>query len=221
MKHSGQMSESIRLGVVLALAGGYMDAYSYMCRGNVFANAQTGNILLMGVHLSGGEFALAVRYFFPIFAFAAGIALADIAKIKWKNSGRLHWRQNAVFIEMLVLAGVGFFPQTMNLAANSLTSFACGIQVESFRSIRGNGIATTMCIGNLRSGTESIIRYLETHAAEYLYKGALYYGIIICFVLGAVMGNIGVELAGEKAIFFCALLLLLAFLMMFRQHETK
>ena len=47
-----QMSESIRLGVVLAIAGGFMDAYSYMCRGKVFANAQTGNILLLGIHLS-------------------------------------------------------------------------------------------------------------------------------------------------------------------------
>ncbi|MFR1872716.1 MAG: YoaK family protein, partial [Coprococcus sp.] len=46
MKRSRQMSESIRLGIILALSGGFMDAYSYMCRGKVFANAQTGNILL-------------------------------------------------------------------------------------------------------------------------------------------------------------------------------
>ena len=45
MKHSKQMSESIRLGIVLAVAGGFMDAYSYMCRDGVFANAQTGNML--------------------------------------------------------------------------------------------------------------------------------------------------------------------------------
>ena len=47
MKHSKQMSESIRLGIVLAVAGGFMDAYSYMCRDEVFANAQTGNMLLL------------------------------------------------------------------------------------------------------------------------------------------------------------------------------
>ena len=39
-----QMSESMILGVVLTLAGGFQDAYSYNCRGQVFANAQTGNI---------------------------------------------------------------------------------------------------------------------------------------------------------------------------------
>ena len=41
LKFSKQMSESIKLGVILAIAGGFMDAYSYMCRGKVFANAQT------------------------------------------------------------------------------------------------------------------------------------------------------------------------------------
>ena len=55
MKHKFQISESIRLGAILALSGGFMDAYSYMERGEVFANAQTGNMLLFGVHLSEGE----------------------------------------------------------------------------------------------------------------------------------------------------------------------
>ena len=41
MKHSLQMSETLRLGIILALSGGFMDAYSYLERGNVFANAQT------------------------------------------------------------------------------------------------------------------------------------------------------------------------------------
>ena len=43
MKHSMQISESIGLGTILALSGGFMDAYSYIERGKVFANAQTGN----------------------------------------------------------------------------------------------------------------------------------------------------------------------------------
>ena len=35
-----QMSESFRLGAVLALAGGFLDAYTYLVRGGVFANAR-------------------------------------------------------------------------------------------------------------------------------------------------------------------------------------
>ena len=56
MKHSMQISESIGLGTILALSGGFMDAYSYIERGKVFANAQTGNMLLFGVNLSEGNY---------------------------------------------------------------------------------------------------------------------------------------------------------------------
>ena len=38
------ISESFRLAAVLALVGGFLDAYTYICRGQVFSNAQTGNI---------------------------------------------------------------------------------------------------------------------------------------------------------------------------------
>ena len=153
MNKKVQISESIELGILLALSGGFMDAYSYIGRGEVFANAQTGNMLLLGVHLSEGNIPAAIRYLCPVLAFTFGIALADIVR----NSGigsHLHWRQISVVAEAIILTIVSFLPQSHNLLANSLTSLACGIQVESFRKIHGNGIATTMCIGNLRSGTE-------------------------------------------------------------------
>ncbi|WP_140916424.1 YoaK family protein, partial [Listeria monocytogenes] len=59
MARSRQISESIGLGLLLALAGGFMDAYSYIERGQVFANAQTGNILLFGINISEGNWAIA------------------------------------------------------------------------------------------------------------------------------------------------------------------
>ena len=40
-------SESYLVGVLLAIAGGYLDVYTYVCRGGVFANAKTGNIGLL------------------------------------------------------------------------------------------------------------------------------------------------------------------------------
>ena len=45
--HHGQMSESFLTAVFLSLSGGLQDAYTYLFRGKVFANAQTGNIVLL------------------------------------------------------------------------------------------------------------------------------------------------------------------------------
>ena len=50
-----QTSEALRVGLVLALAGGYLDAYTYLCRGGVFANAQTGNMVLLGIRAAEGR----------------------------------------------------------------------------------------------------------------------------------------------------------------------
>ena len=217
MKFSKQMSESIKLGVILAIAGGFMDAYSYMCRGKVFANAQTGNILLLGINISERNWHMALHYLVPVLAFAIGIALADLVKIRTKDLTLLHWRQISVFCEAVILLSVSFIPQDFN----ALTSLACGIQVESFRKIHGNGIATTMCIGNLRSATQHMCSYANTKDKEYIKKGLLYYGIIFFFVIGAIIGNACVEMFAEKALLIASAILAVAFVMMFVDGEKE
>ena len=219
MKRSKQVSESISLGVVLALVGGFMDAYSYVCRDKVFANAQTGNMLLFGINLFEKNWPKVFRYLFPVVAFAVGIAIADLVRTLLLKKGWLHWRQAAVLCEAVVFASVGFLPQRINLLANCLTSLACGIQVESFRKIRGNGIATTMCIGNLRSATENISQFVYEKDKDALHRGFIYYGVIIVFVIGAVIGKVCVDKFAERAIWACVPLMLVAFAMMFEDRE--
>lgn len=221
MKKQKQISESLQLGIILALSGGFMDAYSYVCRGKVFANAQTGNILLCGVHLSEGNWQLALRYLCPIIAFALGLILANVVQFHLKDKKVIHWRQITILFEAAVLFLVGFMPQSANLLANSITSFACAIQLESFRKINGNGIATTMCIGNLRSATQSICEFLYTKEKITLFRGLLYFTIIGFFAIGAILGNVSVKLLQEKAIIISTLFLLVGFAMMFFNGEDE
>ena len=54
-KHHGQMSESFLTAVFLSLSGGLQDAYTYLFRGKVFANAQTGNIVLLSANIMDGR----------------------------------------------------------------------------------------------------------------------------------------------------------------------
>ena len=76
MKAKGQMSESMPLAIFLTLAGGLQDAYSYNCRGKVFANAQTGNIVLLGQNLAEGNWGVALHYLIPLLAFISGVYVA-------------------------------------------------------------------------------------------------------------------------------------------------
>lgn len=219
MKKAKQTSESIELGILLAISGGLMDAYSYLLRGQVFANAQTGNILLFGVFLSQGKFETSLRYLFPVIAFTLGIAIAE--SIRFDTQKKVHWRQVSLLFEILILFLVAFIPLKYNMIANSLTSFACGIQVQSFRKIHGNSYATTMCIGNLRSGASWILSYLRSHKTKDLEKGSIYFLIILCFVIGAIFGNQLIPLFGTYSILCSCLLLFISFIVMFIDREKE
>jgi uncharacterized membrane protein YoaK (UPF0700 family) len=221
MKVTSDVSQSISLTVLLTLSGGLMDAYSYMCRDRVFANAQTGNILLFGVHLVEGNIMVSLRYLIPVLAFAAGITAAELFCRFIGEDKRLHWRQLVLIAEALILAGVAFIPAGYSLPANSLISFACGAQVESFRVLSGGkGVATTMCIGNLRSATQHLCDYRFSHDKAALQSGLLYLGIIAVFVCGAVTGDLLVDIIGGYAILGSAALLLAGAVLMHIRKES-
>ena len=160
LKPHGQMSEAFITALFLSVSGGLQDVYTYLYRGKVFANAQTGNIVLMAVKLFAGEWGEALRYLMPLCAFALGIFVAEFIRLKLKRMQWLHWRQLVVLFEILLLFVVGFLPQELNLLANSLVSFSCAMQVQSFRKVNGYAFASTMCIGNLRSGMDSLCAWL-------------------------------------------------------------
>ena len=177
MKHlvpPEQPSESILVGCLLAASGGLQDAYTYNVRDQVFANAQTGNMVLVGHSLA------------------------------------FHWRQAVVLLEAVILLLVAFLPSQLNLLANVLVSFVCAMQVESFRKIEGNAYATTMCIGNLRSGMEYLYRWHVTRDRAHLHRAKVYYLVILVFVLGAALGGVTCRSLGRLSILICCPLLLSA-----------
>ena len=217
---NNQISETFRLGAVLALAGGFLDAYTYLVRGKVFANAETGNMVLLGVNLLNGQWEKALGYVAPILAFAIGVVVAEAIK-KRVQERSLHWRQISLLAEMVILLVVCFLPQSMNNAANVAVAFVCAVQVESFRKVHGNAFATTMCTGNLRSGTERLWQFLQSGKRESLTQAGRYYGIIFFFIVGAALGSFTSGILAERAVFVPCLLLFAAFLMMFWNDEKQ
>ena len=46
-----QPSDTFRLTFLLSIVGGLLDAYTFLVRGKVLANAQTGNIVYLAIYL--------------------------------------------------------------------------------------------------------------------------------------------------------------------------
>ncbi|MCQ2982257.1 MAG: DUF1275 domain-containing protein [Treponemataceae bacterium] len=214
-----QVSESFLNSAILAVSGGLQDAYTYNIRDHVFANAQTGNIVLLSQNLMSGNFRIARSYLVPVLAFAAGVFLAERVEYRFKQARKLHWRQGVLLAEILLLFLVGFIPAGWNAAANALVSFACAMQVQSFRTVNGNGFASTMCIGNLRSGTVQLSKFLRTGNKAQLDSAINYFGIIMVFGTGAGVGGLLTIHTGYRAIWVSCLLLSVSFILMFRREK--
>lgn len=214
IKLHGYKSDTLMVGCLLAFSGGYMDAYTYLVRDQVFANAQTGNMILFAIHMFEGNLSLSLSYLCPIIMFLLGIVTSHMLSVKLAKNPRIHWHQMAIVVEICILLMVALVGTNLNLIASSMVSYACGIQVQSFRCIRNNPLATTMCIGNIRSGTDLLCQYFTTKDKAFFYKSILYYGIIIVFVFGATMGNIMVKYFDQYAIVLSPLILALALVLM-------
>ena len=219
LKKYKQTSDTFRLGILLSIVGGFTDAYTFIIRGHVFANAQTGNIVLLGLRIVEGEWAEAVFYLFPVSAFVLGVLAAEFIRGKLKNKKRMHWRQIVILVEILVLFLSAFIPQgNYNVIVNIAISFVCSLQVESFRKVNGNLSATTMCTGNLRSGTEQLYKYIMLKDREAKEKYMIYYGLILFFIIGAVIGALCTEILREKALLVCCGFLAIVFAVMFKDE---
>lgn len=205
MEKEGQMSESFILALLLALVGGFFDAYTYICRDQVFANAQTGNIVKVGMSIASKDYIHTLRYFIPILAFCLGIMLTMFIRNRFIKNERIHWRQIILIIEMIIVFVVGWIPikSFFNVIANVLVSFICAMQVEAFRKFLGRPFASTMCTGNLRSGTEYLYQAIVNKDKKHLIRCLHYYMIIVIFILGAIIGVWLTSLMVEKAIFMC------------------
>lgn len=186
----------IIISTILSISGGLMDTYSYLCRGGVFANAQTGNILLLSINLANGDVRMALYYLYPILHFIFGVLISLIIN-----------RQHIILLfEAILLSMVCIIPDSYNLVANNIISLVCGMQLESFNEIYDNKIATTMCIGNLKSSIE----YLY---AKGFTKSLLYCWIIMSFIVGVIIGNIAIRNLQHNSLLICTGLLLIVMIL--------
>ena len=133
----------------------------------------------------------------------------------------MHWRQGILGAEIIILFIVGFIPQRGNMIATVLVSFACAMQVQTFRKVNGYAFASTMCIGNMRSGMDSLCSWVLNRNPAALKKSLYYWGIILLFALGAGLGSLALDLCGAKAIWFSCLLLTVSFCLMFLKEDVE
>ena len=175
----------------------------------------------MSERFMNGEVKAGLHYLIPLTAFFLGVLLAERIQDKFRYAKRLHWRQGILLVEIILLFLVGFIPGNMNVFATTLVSFSCALQVQTFRKVEGNAYASTMCIGNLRSGTAALSAYMREKKPRLLHQALCYFAIILLFAIGAGVGGKLSIAYGPKAIWVSSILLLISFLLMFIEEMEE
>lgn len=220
LKSYENLHETFLVIVFITLAGGFQDAYSYLMRGKVFANAQTGNIVLLFKNIVDLNFKESIAYLIPVLSFALGVYLA----VRFEDAIEkrvLHWRQYVIGFEIIIMIVVAMIPKSLDNLANALLSFSCAMQVYTFKKIHGLNFATTMCIGNLRSATENLSKYHITKQEVYLENAQKYYTVIFIFGMGAALGYLTSKGLGIKSILIAAGLLAISFFILFLEEHGQ
>ena len=207
--------DSLSIMVLLTLSGGMQDAYTYFTRHSVFANGQTGNIVLLMNYLFSKDMKMTVHYLIPVLSYAFGIFLAET--IEGHKKDLFHfggWQHTILSFEILLLFVVGLLPDRLYHMANALVSFSCALQVEAFRTVRGYSYASTMCVGNIKLGMSALSRAIRLKERKELDKALHYFFVILTFALGAGIGALLSKSFSFHAIWFSSFILLLALILL-------
>lgn len=205
-------SQTYPSAVLLTLAGGYLDAYTYFSRGGVFANAQTGNIIKFGLNLALGETQKCIRYLIPICFFIIGVLAVMIIEHIMEKKGIRFIRRSILLIEVLCFLAVSMIPEAeeTNIIANTIVSFACAMQMEAFKTFASQPIATTVSTGNLRKFIEFMFRSFTQKDKDHMKTSLAYLVIVFLFIAGVYSGTLITEYLHRRSILIPAGLLMAA-----------
>ncbi|XKM12492.1 YoaK family protein [Orbaceae bacterium ac157xtp] len=198
------LHERLEIGILLAVIGGFLDAYSFLCYDGVFANTQTGNMVLLGITLFNGDFANFFDYLIPIIAFSIGIIITEFL-LKFFVGTFFIW---VLITEIFILFIIAFLPESMpHIVVTAAISFMCSIQIGSFRKICGAPYTSTMCTGNLRSAMGLLFTSITNKDRDALIQCLRYLVIILFFCIGSAIGAMLINWINRLSILFCCLLL--------------
>lgn len=206
-------SRNLTVASLLTLSGGYLDAYTYVGHGHVFANTMTGNVALLGINVSAGDWAQALHHVPPLAGFVIAVFVAHTLGLAAQKG----WVRHTAFISLIVEIGFLAFASAGWPAMSSAwlipgISFVATLQTLSFTHLENLSYTSVMTTGNLRRAAQLLFAGLiPRYDALALHDSGLLAVISLCFLMGAVAGGFVTRLVGDGALWGAVLLLAAAF----------
>lgn len=209
------------LGCLLAAVGGYLDAFTYLWRG-VFANSQTGNVVLMAISISRGDWHGLVVRIPAMVAFLLGVLAAQFLathRVRRVLRRPARW---VLAVEMGTLVFLGAAPDhASRLAVTTTVSFIAALQVVTFRKVERHPYTSTMVTGNLRTMTASAFAGVVDGDPTQLERAGVLALVVTAFAFGAAAGGFATIRWQAHAAWVVAGMLALALAMLVHDSRVK
>lgn len=185
----------------LIAVAGFWGAYTYLLRGSVFCNAQTGNVVLMGLALGSGQWRTGLYYLVPISAYVLGAFVSELAPNPVKHRFSIRWDTILMLIEMVAVLALGFVPESAPAQISQVViNFIASMQYNTFRQAEGIPMATTFCTNQLRQVGIGFAKAVRKGDREGLRRALFFLGMLGCFFLGGAASAFAGTLLSAKAI---------------------
>lgn len=212
-------SNSVRLGILLAMVGGFLDAYTFISRDGVFANAQSGNVVLFAIKAATREWESSLLYIPPILAFILGVLVSEIFKKPHIRQIIHSYRRSILILEFIILILVGILPSSVpNIFVTVSISFVSSLQISTFNTLDKWAYNSTMTTGNLRSATQAAFLAVTQHNPEAKRQFKEFFVIILSFLFGALLGTYFTINLGNLSIWIASGILLIALVLYHRDR---
>lgn len=176
--------QSKRLALFLTFCAGYVDAYTFIVRGNTLVAGQTGNVVFLSVGLIQHNVSDASAKVMTLLAFMMGVLLLTV----YKEKLRIVKKPILSVIPLAVLSLIiGFVPQTVeNIYLVPPLAFCMGLVTTAFGEVSGIAYNNAFMTGNIKRTMLAFGDYFRTKHTPFLLEALIFVSLLTSFVLGVV-----------------------------------
>lgn len=212
--------QSKRLALFLTFCAGYVDAYTFIVRGNTLVAGQTGNVVFLSVGLIQHNVSDASAKVMTLLAFMMGVLLLTI----YKDKLRIVKKPILSVIPLAVLSLIiGFVPQTVeNIYLVPPLAFCMGLVTTAFGEVSGIAYNNAFMTGNIKRTMLAFGDYFRTKHTPFLREGLIFVSLLSSFVFGVIFSAYLTIYYQEKTILGIPLMMsIFYFSMLFASWRKK
>ena len=189
---------SKRLALFLTFCAGYVDAYTFIVRGNTLVAGQTGNVVFLSVGLIQDNVSDASTKVMTLLSFMMGVFLLTVYKEKLRVVKKPILSLFPLAILSLI---IGFVPLTVdNIYIVPPLAFCMGLVTTAFGEVSGIAYNNAFMTGNIKRTMLAFGEYVRTKHTAFLMEGLIFVSLLISFILGVVFSAYLTIVFNEKTI---------------------